>query len=183
MKKGKQKIVEAAFDLILQKGIKETSVRDIAKAAEISVGTFTYHYPSKEELLFDIFEMTTEKQDLLLEEAFKCNTLEEKKIALENILKQMTSSEYFMKLNYYLMGEAFAENKMMLEKMREKYRLWRIQFAEYLYGEIKAQDKESLLNASLLLAIIDGVALQLLLEEDSVDVSLVVHKVMNILYD
>lgn len=79
MKKGKQKIIDAAFNLILQKGIKETSVRDIAKAAVISVGTFTYHYPSKEELLFDIFEMTTEKQDLLLQEAFKCNTLEEKK--------------------------------------------------------------------------------------------------------
>ena len=183
MKKGKQKIIDAAFNLILQKGIKETSVRDIAKAAGISVGTFTYHYPSKEELLFDIFEMTTEKQDLLLQEAFKCNTLEEKKVALENVFQQMTSSEYFMKLDYYLMGEAFSGNTIMLKKMKEKYHLWRIQFAEYLYGEIKAQDKEHLLSASLLLAIIDGTALQLLLDETSIDVSLVVHKVIVMLYD
>ena len=183
MKKGKQKIVVAAFELILQKGIKETSVRDIAKAAGISVGTFTYHYPSKEELLFDIFEMTTQKQDILLKEAFSCTDLDEKKRALENMLEPMALNAYFMKLNYYLVGEAFAENILMLEKLKEKYSIWRIEFSEYLYGEIKAQEKESLLNASLLLALIDGIALQLLLDEESIDVKTAVYKIMELLYN
>lgn len=182
MKKGKQKIIDVAFELILQKGIKETSVRDIAKVAGISIGTFTYHYPSKEELFFDIFEMISGRQDEVLEKAFASNTLEEKKRALEEILKEATSEAYFMKLNYYLLGEAFAQNTMMLEKMKEKYRIWRVQFQEYLYGEIRAQGKEEELNASLLLAMIDGLAIQLLLDEESICVSEMANKVINILY-
>ena len=82
MKKGKQKIIEAAFNVILQKGIKDTSVRDIAKEAGISVGTFSYHYPNKEALFFDVFEMMVSRQDEALEKGFASNTLEEKKVAL-----------------------------------------------------------------------------------------------------
>ncbi|MFQ9697153.1 MAG: TetR/AcrR family transcriptional regulator [Zhenhengia sp.] len=182
MKKGKQKIIDVTFELILEQGIKETSVRDIAKAAGISIGTFTYHYPNKEELLFDIFEMVSGKQDKVLEEAFASNTLEEKKKALEKILREATSNAYFMKLNYYLLSEAFAQNTTMLEKMKEKYSVWRMQFQEYLYGEIKAHGKEEALNASLLVAMIDGLAIQLLLDEASIDVKAMADKVIDILY-
>lgn len=183
VKKGKQKIIDAALNLMLQKGIKETSVRDIAKEAGISIGTFSYHYPNKEELFFDIFEMTMKKQDELLEKGFASNTLEEKKIALEELLKQVTSNECFMKLNYYLLGEAFAQNTIMLEKMKEKYCLWRLQFQEYLYGELKKQKKDSLLNASLLIAMIDGIAIQLLLDEKEIAIEQMAHKVIEIMYE
>ena len=87
-----------------------------------------------------------------------------------------------MKLNYYLLGEAFAQNTTMLEKMKEKYSVWRMQFQEYLYGEIKAHGKEETLNASLLLAMIDGLAIQLLLDEASIDVKAMADKVIDILY-
>lgn len=183
MKKGKQKIIDVAFELILQKGIKETSVRDIAKEAGISIGTFTYHYPSKEELLFDVFEILATKQDEVLEEAFASNTLEEKEEALAKLLNQASCNAYFMKLNYYLLGEAFAQNTALLEKMKQKYQGWRTQFQDYLYGEIKIQKKEAVLNASLLLAIIDGLAVQLLLDEESISAKEMANKVIGILYD
>ncbi len=183
MKKGKQKIVDAAFKLILQKGIKETSVRDIAKATGISVGTFTYHYPSKDELLFDIFEMTMAKQDEVLIKGLQSETKEEKKKVLEEILNEATSNEYFMKLNYYLLGEAFAQNKAMLEKMKEKYQIWRDEFKIYLSGEIAASGKESEVSASLLLAIIDGLAIQLLLDKESVNTHEMAQKIVEIIYE
>lgn len=182
MKKGKQKIIEAALKLMIQKGIKETSVRDIAKEAGISIGTFSYHYPNKEALFFDIFEMTMTKQDELLEQGFASNTLEEKKVALQELLKQATTNECFMKLNYYLLGEAFAQNTVMLEKMKEKYSLWRIQFKDYLYREICEQEKEAILNASLLLAMIDGLAIQLLLDEEAISIEAMANKVIELMY-
>lgn len=173
MKKGKQRIIEAAYQLILKKGIKETSVRDIAKEAGISVGTFTYHYPSKEELLFDIFEMTMKKQDEVLAKGLCSETKEEKKQALEEILSEITSNEYFMKLNYYLLGEAFAQNKEMLEKMKEKYKIWREEFKAYSGDE---------LHASLLLAMIDGLAIQMLLDEESISTRDMAQKMVEVIY-
>lgn len=181
MKKGKQKIIEAAFQVILQKGIKDASVRDIAKEAGVSVGTFSYHYPSKEELFFDVFEMMVARQDEVLERGFSSNTLEEKKTALAELFKMTATNECYMKLNYYLLGEAFAQNKLMLEKMKQKYAQWRIQFAAYLDEEIKAQDKD--LNASLFLAMLDGIMLQLLLDSESIAIEEMTDKVIRLLYE
>nr|WP_302595538.1 TetR/AcrR family transcriptional regulator [uncultured Cellulosilyticum sp.] len=181
MKKGKQKIIEAAFNVILQKGIKDTSVRDIAKEAGISVGTFSYHYPNKEALFFDVFEMMVSRQDEALEKGFASNTLEEKKVALVELFKEATTNECFMKLNYYLLGEAFGQNTLMLEKMKAKYEAWRVQFATYLEEEIKMQNKR--LSASLFLAMIDGVMLQLLLDEKSIDIEEMADYVIKLLYE
>lgn len=181
MKKGKQKIIEAAFRVILKKGIKDTSVRDIAKEAEISIGTFSYHYPSKETLFFDVFEMMVARQDEALERGFASNTLEEKKAALVALFKEATTNECFMKLNYYLLGEAFGQNTLMLEKMKAKYEAWRVQFSVYLEGELEAQGKR--LNASLFLAMMDGVMLQLLLDENSIDIEEMASKVIKMLYE
>lgn len=182
MKKGKQRIIEAAYKLILQNGIKETSVRDIAKEAGISVGTFTYHYPSKEELLFDVFEMTMAKQDEVLAKGIKSETKEEKRKALEELLNEVTSNEYFMKLNYYLLGEAFAQNKVMLQKMKDKYSVWREEFKDYISGEVKRSELQAELSASLLLAMIDGLAIQMLLDEKSIKTFEMAEKIVEMIY-
>lgn len=181
MKKGKQKIIEAAFEVILQKGIKDTSVRDIAKEAGISVGTFSYHYPNKETLFYDVFEMMIAKQDEVLEKGFSSNTLEEKKVALAQLFKMTATNDCYMKLNYYLLGEAFGQNTMLLEKMKQKYEDWRQQFSAYLDAEIKKQDKQ--LSAALFLAMIDGVMLQLLLDAKSIDVDEVANEIIRLLYE
>lgn len=181
MKKGKQKIIEAAFNVILQKGIKDASVRDIAKEAGISIGTFSYHYPSKETLFFDVFELMVARQDEALEKGFASNTVEEKKAALMALFKEAATNECFMKLNYYLLGEAFGQNTLMLEKMKGKYEAWREQFAKYLKEEIKVQGKR--LNASLFLAMIDGVMLQLLLDEKSIDIEEMADYIIKLLYE
>lgn len=181
MKKGKQKIIEAAFQVILQKGIKDTTVRDIAKEAGVSIGTYSYHYPNKDELFFDVFEMMTKKQDEALERGFASNTLEEKKLALVELFKDATTNECFMKLNYYLLSEAFGQNTLMREKMKYKYEEWRMNFATYLEGEIKEQNKR--LSASLFLAMLDGFMLQLLLDAESMKVEEISNKVIELLYE
>lgn len=51
----KERIERTALRLFVAKGIAETSIRDIAKAAGISQGALYNHYPSKDELAWSLF--------------------------------------------------------------------------------------------------------------------------------
>lgn len=51
----RQRIHDAALRLFVEKGVTETSVRDLAQAAGIAEGTLYRHYASKHELVADLF--------------------------------------------------------------------------------------------------------------------------------
>jgi AcrR family transcriptional regulator len=55
MRDAKVRIEEAALRLFVERGIAETSVREIAQAAGVSQGAMYNHYPSKEELAWALF--------------------------------------------------------------------------------------------------------------------------------
>lgn len=48
----KNKIVQAAVEVIQEKEISEITIRDICEKADISIGSFYYYFQSKDDLLF-----------------------------------------------------------------------------------------------------------------------------------
>ena len=54
-------IVEAARGVIAQRGAGATGLRDIAAAADVSVGTVTYHFGSVAEILNEVVVLETER--------------------------------------------------------------------------------------------------------------------------
>lgn len=56
MKASKQKLCDAALALFNEKGYDNVSLREIAEAAETTIGNLTYHFPQKELLLLSIQE-------------------------------------------------------------------------------------------------------------------------------
>ena len=62
----RHKVRDAAIALFAQKGVKATTVRDIARAAGVSEGALYRHWPSKEEPAADLFavEYTAMSQSL-----------------------------------------------------------------------------------------------------------------------
>lgn len=51
----RQRIHQAALALFVERGVTETSVRDLAQAAGIAEGTLYRHYASKDDLVADLF--------------------------------------------------------------------------------------------------------------------------------
>ncbi len=50
----REDILAAASDLMMRKGVKETSLKDIANEVGISKGTLYYHFSSKDDMIFEI---------------------------------------------------------------------------------------------------------------------------------
>lgn len=68
--KTRTRILDAAQTEILGKGFAATSVDDIQKAADISRGTFFYHFPTKDDLAKALIQRYAEADHTLVE-AFK----------------------------------------------------------------------------------------------------------------
>jgi AcrR family transcriptional regulator len=49
-------VVDAARDVIAERGLFATTMRDIARAAEVSVGTLTYHFTGIAEILNEVLD-------------------------------------------------------------------------------------------------------------------------------
>jgi len=60
-KNTEQKIIEAATELFLEKGVDRTSVREIANKAGINLALMNYYFRSKENLFDAIFSMLLKK--------------------------------------------------------------------------------------------------------------------------
>ena len=52
----RDRIEKAAIQLFVEKGVNETTVRDIARAVDISEGALYRHFVSKDELVWAVFE-------------------------------------------------------------------------------------------------------------------------------
>jgi AcrR family transcriptional regulator len=52
----RRRLVEKALVLFQQRGVEATTMRDIAKAAKLSLGAAYYYFPSKEALVFAFYE-------------------------------------------------------------------------------------------------------------------------------
>lgn len=60
MNNTRKKITEAAIHLFKEKGYENTSVTDICKEANITKGTFYYHFPNKDEITFEFYDLIHE---------------------------------------------------------------------------------------------------------------------------
>lgn len=55
----KSKIIDAAYKVLGEQGYDKSSMKEIAKEAGVAQGLINYYFPSKEELLFELFREET----------------------------------------------------------------------------------------------------------------------------
>jgi len=161
--KNRQRIVNAATRLIMEKGAKETSLSDIAREVGISKGTLYYYYPTKSELIFDITDrhMRQITSDILtwlenMQEKVSPDRL------LTVVYTTLSKAEKRGKLHLYLIQEAFTDSPNLLSRIRDQYTEWKTMLRQGLQRIVPENPSLPIL-AELILASLDGVIIQSIL--------------------
>ena len=101
----RRQIIDAARALLFEKGIEATSINQIAKRAELAVGTIYFYYSSKEELFAELQE---EGLQLLMEELHQASSVVAdpkerlRSMAMAYYDFSREHKDYFDIINYFL---------------------------------------------------------------------------------
>ncbi len=159
-----KRILEAAEAIFIEKGVKDASLADIAREANISKGTLYYYYSSKSDLVFDIANKNLENitnQILSWIEESRGNAFASE--ILEMVFCKLTESPTLMKLHLYLLKEAVTSNDALRVRYMEKYTEWKGMIEESVQSLFGDKTRDAKLISQVVLAAIDGFKIQLLL--------------------
>ncbi len=148
----KEKIVSTALRLFSQNGYEKTSIREIAREAEISLGLMYNYFKGKEGLLEAIFNVGLE--DIQASFAFPKDTDDPIRTLLENIFRILEK-----KRDYWRLLHSIRMQHNLIEKFSEKQE----EVNNYILTEIslileKMGYTHPMQEAILLYATIDGIA-------------------------
>ena len=117
----RQQIIEAATQVIVQKGIDKTSLTDIAQAAGISKGSLYYYYATKNDLIFDITEAHINQiSDNLFDIIENRRDNAEWKDILNILFERIMAAETRGRLHLYLLQQALNGNDELAERFHKK---------------------------------------------------------------
>lgn len=97
----KDKILEVARKIAIDKGFENLTVRDICKEAEISVGAFYHHFSAKEELIDESFLIYDRDLDLRINQYDDNNPLLSLKNLLLDQVEFVSSFPFKLVVEYY----------------------------------------------------------------------------------
>jgi len=153
------------------KGVKQTTLADIAREAGISRGTLFYYYASKNDLIYDILEKhLSDLTDAIFASLSRRRNTTDLASALQNALTGLIMDEASGRMNLYLLQEVIIENSDLKDRFAVKYQTWRELIsgqAARVFGITDSRQLSAL--GALLLAMIDGLTIQFLLAPQSVN--------------
>ena len=159
----RQQIIEAATEVIVQKGIDKTSLTDIAKAAGISKGSLYYYYATKTDLIFDITEAHINQISSNLFDIIE-NRPEssEWKDILNILFERIMAAETRGKLHLYLVQQAINGHDDLAERFRKKYREWNAMIKAG-FSKIDPEGSNYTVLSTLIITALDGCLIQSML--------------------
>lgn len=175
----RQLILQTASRLMMDKGVKDTSLADIAREAGISKGTLHYYYPSKSDLIYDItqqhFTLVTDNLMKWIENIRGQTSFAE---ILKVVFWSFLEAETRTKLHLYLLQEAVLHNEHLRLRFQESYKEWRALIQEELdkqFDLLRFNGNEARALSFLIVAIIDGLIIQRIVGGDTIPMDDIVN--------
>nr|WP_312577739.1 TetR/AcrR family transcriptional regulator [Sedimentibacter sp.] len=174
------RILNVASSLMIEKGVKETSLKDIAKEAGMSKGTLYYYYSAKEDIIYDIADQNLKQiTEGLLAWIDDANTDVPPVQILKEVFEKILGAETRGKLHLYLLSDADTTNSAITERFRERYADWR-KTLEYGLNKVLPKKKENNEVLSfLILAVLDGLIIQKMFGTDNIPVEKIIKLIMS----
>lgn len=166
----RERIVRTAARLIIEKGVANTSLADIARESRISKGTLFYHFPSKADLIFDVSErhMGTITQKIITWVKHSVGVLSVDKM-LRMVFDILLTSEKRGQIHVYLIQEALTADSSLRRRFTEAYGQWR-EAVESGLKQVLGEHKDFKVLSGIIVAAIDGLLIQNLLGAEPVPV-------------
>jgi AcrR family transcriptional regulator len=160
----RERIIRAAARLIINKGVANTSLADIADDVGISKGTLYYYYPTKGDLIFDIsvrhMEHITSAIVSWIEGPGREHGAER---ILQTVVETVLKSETRGYIHFYLIQEALSGNHESLRRrFTQEYHRWLDLIGQGL-RLIMPPETDFPTVSRIILSSIDGLLLQNLL--------------------
>ncbi len=164
----RQQIIEALFQCLSEKGHERVTVKDIAKKAGLHYGVIHYYFKSKDDIVSALADSLVSKYDRLLSEHTRSILSSSEKIeaALDFLVDEFIFNRRLNRVFYNFVQMAF-ENKTVRSALRRQLRAYRRAVAEVIEdgvgtGELDVRDP--LQSANVIVALIEGTALQWAIE-------------------
>lgn len=160
----REKIIQAAAKLIIEKGVANTSLADIAGEVGISKGTLYYYYATKGDLIFDISVRHMEHiTNTIIAWINGHGRDPQPETVLQMVIETVLKSETRGYIHFYLIQEALSGNHESLKiRFTEEYDRW-LDLIEQGLRLILPKDTDFKTISRVLLSAIDGLLVQNLL--------------------
>lgn len=157
----REKIIQAAAKLIIDKGVANTSLADIATEVGISKGTLYYYYATKGDLIFDLSIRHMEHITRTIVRWIEGHGWEKgAEGVLQMVFETILKSETRGYIHFYLIQEALSGNHESLRlRFTEEYDRW-ISLIEQGLRLILPPETDFEVASRVLLSSIDGLLLQ-----------------------
>ena len=168
--KRRLEVSEAAWRVIVREGLDRTSIRAIAQEMGCTTGVVTHYFRNKQELILFALNQVTEKLKTFMEQEMKSNHGAEGLVAmLSAFLPLDTERQDILRVWVAFLGYAVGRENLMTEHQNSAAQLRamlvkeleRLQVAKILRQDINAE-----IEANALLALVNGVSLDWLIQAD-----------------
>lgn len=159
----KQRILDAAISVFIEKGFEEASMREISSAAGLTTGAIYHHFKNKDELFYHAVKEAMYFAQKLSEKDESSNVKSNKDMLKEisNKVRERMSKVDEQRLLVLLIGYVISKGGTLSEVLKKDYNEIINKVADmyfYAFGIENEECKKIL--ASILVAALDGVAMQ-----------------------
>ena len=136
----RQKILEASFEIINEKGFERMTQNDIAKKVGMTRGAVNWHFKTKDEIYLTVLEYVLDKLEQQRIDLQTDTSLTYKEKLIKLFLMPIKQVEYFQFVNripHYLLEDS------RYNEVEERMRNNRMKFIDYLEEAVTEIEKES----------------------------------------
>ena len=119
----REKILNTATQLFIQKGSEKTSMQDIAQTAGISKGAIYHHFKSKDEIVLAVIRSRQELMEEEMKQWLKATENLTGREQLQTIIKSNLGSQTARAIDGIILGEYEKDAGFILTMMRDNLRI------------------------------------------------------------